>query len=105
MCRAELVQHGLMPLCQTLGRNGRPMRQRATGDPNGMRERERVWVPRVRPRTQRRLVHQRAKGKVREEKAPRFLAHRAGVLLRSTRCAPRKCVLNSSNVVSISQRS
>ena len=51
------------------------MRQRATGDPNGMRERERVWVPRVGTCAERRLVHQRAKGKVRKEKAPRFLAH------------------------------
>ncbi len=56
------------------------MRQRATGDPNGMRERERVWVACVGTCAERRLVYQRAQGKVREEKAPRFLAHQVGRL-------------------------
>ena len=51
------------------------MRQRAAGDVQRVRERQRVGIAGARQGAERGLVHQRAERKVCEEKPPHFLPH------------------------------
>lgn len=71
---AEFAQDGLMHARPVLGGNGRQMRQRATGDAKGMRERQRVGIAGAGECAQRGFVHQGADGEMREQQNPRFLA-------------------------------
>ena len=79
--------------------------KRAAHDVQGVREGQRVGMSGAWQRAERRFVHQRAERKVRQQKARDFLLYQAGVLLRGTRRAPRRCVFSSSNADSISHRS
>lgn len=56
------------------------MRQRATGDAQGMGEGQRIGVAGRPGRAERGLMHQRAERKVRQQEAPRFLPHQVGRL-------------------------
>ena len=51
------------------------MGQRAAGNAERVREGQRVGIARAGLGAERRLVHQRAKREVREEKSPRLLPH------------------------------
>ena len=51
------------------------MGQRAARDVDGVRERQRVGIARARQRAERRLMHERANGCVRDQQAPHFLPH------------------------------
>ena len=76
--------------------------QIAADQPQGMQEREAVWIL---VRLQGRLVHQAAPREVRQQQAVELLLDQVRLLAAQDDPRARRCVFNSSSAVSISQRS